>query len=172
VLSSVEDLDPDPDPDPKLFAGSGSRKIIPDPSCSGSEMNLNKTNRLKFDNFSKNFQFKNANFFFGKKIYLESLYIVIICYPNLRLEHQGKIYVKNVINNSCRIRNQLKNRIQEKNHFSPQHCCLLCLMACVNSVYAESIVKKELAAFRRCLVAANSPFPWGQTNCSRNFAFQ
>ncbi len=80
-------------------------------------------NVLQFLN--KNAQFKNI--LFSTKYPPKKLISRYNEQPNTlltRQEYKGKIYVKNIRKNSCRIRNQLKSRIwiRKKIIPEPQHC--------------------------------------------------
>ncbi len=90
-------------------------------------------------------------------MYLKSLYRVIIC----NLTHlqdrktKGKIYVKNIRKNSCRIRNQVKSRIRirpepKKIFPDPQHC------------HAVFYYSPQLKFF--CVCYSNAAFYWSRKN--------
>jgi hypothetical protein len=63
---------------------------------------------------NNNADFKIMNFFLSKKYSHKKLISRHNDQPNTltRQEHKGKIYVKNIRKNSCRIRNQLKSTIR------------------------------------------------------------
>jgi hypothetical protein len=60
---------------------------------------------------------------FDKKNSIKSFYLVIATLHLTRREYKGKIYVKNIRKNSCRIGKRIQIRIRKKFIPDPQHCC-------------------------------------------------